>query len=147
MSKKNNQTTFLKTSEVKRNWFHLDATGKTLGRLATEIANILRGKHRADYTPYIDCGDGVIVINSDKIHVTGAKDAQKIYRYYTGSMSGMREIPYRTMKARDPSYIITHAVKGMMPTNRLSDKQLTRLRVFAGDQHTQEAQKPIQVNI
>lgn len=133
--------------DSKPNWFILDATGKTLGRFAAEIAKILRGKHKPTFTTFADAGDGVIVINAEKIHVTGAKEAQKIYRYYTGSMSGLREVPYRTMKARKPEYIIEHAVKGMMPHSRLARAQIKKLRVFAGPEHNLAAQKPIQANI
>lgn len=136
-----------KESEMKLHWFLIDATGKTLGRLTTEIAKILRGKHKASFTTYLDCGDGVIVVNAEKIHVTGSKEAQKIYRYYTGSMSGLREIPYRIMKARKPCYIIEHAVKGMMPKTRLARAQLKKLRIFAGSEHNLAAQQPIHVNI
>lgn len=140
--------TFLpKKNDIKLNWFILDASGKTLGRLTCEISKILRGKHKPIYTTYLDCGDGVIVINAEKVKVTGSKEAQKLYRYYTGSMSGLREIPYRTMKARKPEYIIEHAVKGMMPKSRLGRHQLKKLRVFAGDQHDLAAQQPVQVNI
>lgn len=133
--------------ETKQNWLILDASGKTLGRLSAEIAKILRGKHKPIYTSYMDCGDGVIVINAEKVKVSGAKEAQKIYRYYTGSMSGLREIPYRTMQARKPEYIIEHAVKGMMPKSRLGKQQLKKLRIFAGDKHDLAAQQPISVNI
>lgn len=141
------QTILLTKEEVKHQWFLVDATGKTLGRLACEIAKILRGKHKPSYTPYIDCGDGVVIINAEKIEVTGGKEAQKIYRYYTGYMGGMREIPYRVMMARKPEYILTHAIKGMVPRNRLGRAQMKRLRVFAGEQHGLEAQQPIPVNI
>jgi large subunit ribosomal protein L13 len=147
MSQQNNKTTLLTKEEVKRTWFVLDAEGKTLGRFASEVAKILRGKHKPDFTSHIDTGDGVIVINADKIKVTGSKEAQKFYRYYTGYMSGMREIPYRTMKARKPAYIIEHAVHGMMPKTRLARHQLKRLRVYAGAEHDQAAQKPVNVNI
>lgn len=143
----NNKTYMLKNNEVKPTWLILDAAGKTLGRFAAEIAKILRGKHKPTYTTHIDSGDGVIVINADKIRVTGAKEAQKLYRYYTGYMKGLREIPYRTMKARKPEYIIEHAVKGMMPHSRLARAQYKRLRVYAGTEHDQAAQKPIQVTI
>lgn len=136
-----------KPHETKHDWFILDATGKTLGRLASEIAKILRGKHKATYTTFSDAGDGVIVVNAEKVRVTGAKEAQKIYRYHTGAMSGMREIPYRTMLARKPTYIVEHAVKGMMPQSRLAEAQLKRLRVFAGEEHEMHAQNPIKVNI
>lgn len=133
--------------ETKLNWFIFDATGKTLGRLTSEISKILRGKHKPTFTTYLDCGDGVIVINAEKVKVTGSKEAQKIYRYYTGSINGLREIPYRVMKARKPQYIIESAVKGMMPKTRLGKQQLRKLRVFAGAEHDLAAQQPIQVNI
>jgi large subunit ribosomal protein L13 len=145
MDKKSN--CFLKKKEdVVHQWFLLDATGKTLGRFASEIAKVLRGKHRPDFTPHIDCGDGVIVINADKIVVTGSKKARKIYRYYTGSMGGLREIPYATMKDRHPTYPIEHAVKGMMPKSRLARNQMKRLRIYAGAEHDMTAQQPIVVN-
>lgn len=134
-------------NERKPNWFMLDASGKTLGRLTAEISKILRGKHKPSFTPFLDCGDGVIVINAEQVKVTGSKEAQKIYRYYTGSMSGLREIPYRVMKGRKPEYIIEHAVKGMMPKSRLGKQQLRKLRVFAGKEHDLSAQQPISVNI
>jgi large subunit ribosomal protein L13 len=143
-------TTLLLTKEDARNarrWFLLDASGKTLGRFAAEVAKILRGKNKPTFTPHVDAGDGVIIINAEKIEVTGAKEAQKIYRYHTGAMSGMREVPYRVMKTRKPDYIIRHAVKGMMPKTRLSEAQLKKLRIYAGDKHDMEAQKPIAVNI
>ncbi len=149
MTTKKNTTVFLTKEEVipTRKWLLFDATGKTLGRFAAEIAKVLRGKHKPGFTPYIDCGDGVIVINAEKIVVTGAKAAQKIYRYPTGAMSGMREVPYRTMLARKPDYIVTHAVKGMMPKTRLTEAQMKHLRVFAGDKHAMQAQTPLAVNI
>lgn len=141
------KTLIPKKEEVKKVWLVLDAEGKTLGRLAAEIAKILCGKHKPTYTTYLDCGDGVIVINAEKVHVTGAKAAQKIYRYHTGAMSGMREIPYRTMLARNPTRILERAVTGMMPKTRLGKEQLKKLRVFAGAEHQMEAQKPVQANI
>ncbi|NGX39408.1 MAG: 50S ribosomal protein L13 [Chlamydiae bacterium] len=128
-----------------RKWILFDAKGKTLGRFATEIAKVLRGKHKPSFTSHVDCGDGVIIINAGKIEVTGAKEAQKLYRYYTGSMGGLREIPYRVMKERKPEYIIRHAVQGMMPKTRLGKQQLKKLRIFAGDSHDMEAQQPISV--
>lgn len=137
----------LKEAEVKRDWFILDATGKTLGRLASEITKVLRGKHKPTFTTYIDGGDGVIVINADKVAVTGNKAATKVYIHYTGSMSGLREIPYRVMMARKPEYVIEHAVKAMMPRTRLANAQYKRLRVFAGAEHNMTAQKPITATI
>lgn len=141
------KTLMLKKQDIKQTWYVLDATGKTLGRFAAEVAKILRGKHKPTYTANIDNGDGVIVVNAEKIAVTGNKEANKIYRYYTGYIGGMREIPYRTMKARKPQYIIEHAVEGMMPGSRLGRQLSKKLRVFAGPEHNLEAQKPIAVNI
>lgn len=148
MSEQKQQKTYMLTKEqIKPDWILLDATGKTLGRLATEIAKILRGKHKPTFTSHIDSGDGVIVINAEKVAVTGSKAAQKLYRYYTGYMGGLREVPYRTMQARKPQYIIEHAVKGMMPKTRLGRQQLKKLRVVAGAEHGQSAQKPIEAKI
>jgi large subunit ribosomal protein L13 len=149
MEKKKNTTILVKKEEVSstRKWFILDASGKTLGRFATEVAKILRGKHKTNFTPHVDTGDGVIVINAGKIKVTGAKAAQKLYRYYTGSMSGLREIPYEVMLGRKPDYIIWHAVKGMVPKTRLGEAQMKKLRIFADDKHDLQAQSPISVNI
>ena len=141
------KTKMAKAGEARRRWFLLDATGKTLGRFASEVAKILRGKHKPDFTSHEDSGDGVIVINAEKIRVTGAKQVQKIYRYYTGSMGGLREIPYDVMQSRNPTYIIEHAVHGMMPRTRVASAQSKRLRVFAGGEHNMEAQQPIAVNI
>ncbi|MBY0529346.1 MAG: 50S ribosomal protein L13 [Rhabdochlamydiaceae bacterium] len=150
MTQKKKDTSTLRTKEevrINRKWFILDATGKTLGRFAAEVAKVLRGKHKTDFTPYVDTGDGVIIINAEKIKVTGAKEAQKIYRYHTGAMSGMREVPYRVMKERKPDYIIWHAVKGMMPKTRLTEAQMKKLRIYAGEAHDMQAQQPISVNI
>jgi large subunit ribosomal protein L13 len=146
---KNNKTILLTKEEAQaaRKWFVLDASGKTLGRFASEIAKILRGKHKPHFTSHVDTGDGVIVINAEKIAVTGAKQAQKNYYYHTGAMSGLREVPYEVMKARKPDYIIRRAVKGMMPKTRLAEAQIKKLRIFKGDQHDMGAQQPISVNI
>ncbi|HKZ00424.1 MAG TPA: 50S ribosomal protein L13 [Rhabdochlamydiaceae bacterium] len=148
-AKKKNTTVMMTKEEVQamRKWLILDASGKTLGRFASEIAKILRGKHKTTFTPHVDTGDGVIVINATKIKVTGAKEAQKIYRYHTGAMSGMREVPYSIMMARKPDYIIRRAVKGMMPKTRLSEAQMKKLRIFADDKHDLSGQAPISVNI
>lgn len=143
-------TTILLTkeeAEVGKKWFLLDASGKTLGRFSAEIAKILRGKHKPTFTSHVDAGDGVVIINASKIKVTGAKAAQKIYRYHTGAMSGMREIPYEVMMARKPDYIIRRAVKGMMPKTRLGEAQMKKLRIFADDQHDLQAQLPIVAQI
>ena len=147
--KKNNTTILLtkEEAEVGKKWFLLDASGKTLGRFSAEIAKILRGKHKPTFTAHVDAGDGVVIINAAKIKVTGAKAAQKIYRYHTGAMSGMREIPYEVLLARKPDYIIRHAVKGMMPKTRLAEAQMKKLRIFADDQHDLQAQLPIVAQI
>ena len=142
-----NKTIMLKNEEVVRRVLFRSAAGKTLGRFASEITKVLRGKHKPTFTTYADGGDGVIVINADKIRVTGAKEAQKVYRYHTGFVGGLREVSYRTMQARKPEYIIEHAVKGMMPRSRLARAQFKRLRVFAGAEHDMAAQKPIHANI
>jgi large subunit ribosomal protein L13 len=144
---KRTETSLPNVNEISRNWLILDAAGKTLGRFASEVAKILRGKHKPIYTRFVDCGDGVIVINAEKIKVTGTKEANKLYRYHTGFVGGLREIPYRTMQARKPDYIIEHAVKGMVPRTTQGREQMKRLRIFAGTEHNMEAQKPIQVNI
>ncbi|MBS0626933.1 MAG: 50S ribosomal protein L13 [Verrucomicrobia bacterium] len=147
--KKKNTTILLtkEEAEVGKKWFLLDASGKTLGRFSAEVAKILRGKHKPTFTSHVDAGDGVVIINAAKIKVTGAKAAQKIYRYHTGAMSGMREIPYEVMLARKPDHIIRRAVKGMMPKTRLAEAQMKKLRIFADDQHDLQAQLPIVAQI
>ncbi len=130
-----------------RKWYLFDATGKTLGRFAAEITKVLRGKHRPDYTPNVDCGDGVIIINAEKIAVTGMKEARKIYRTYTGFIGGMREVPFRTLIARKPEIVLERAIKGMMPKTRLGGQQVKKLRIFKGTKHDLQAQNPIPVTI
>jgi large subunit ribosomal protein L13 len=143
------KTPILTTKEAldSRKWYLFDASGKTLGRFAAEVAKILRGKHRPDYTPNVDCGDGVVIINAEKIAVTGMKRARKIYRKYTGFIGGMREIPYSTMIARNPEMVLERAIKGMMPKTRLGGQQVRKLRIFKGAAHDLKAQQPIPVNI
>lgn len=136
-----------KQSVDTRKWYLLDASGKTLGRFAAEAAKILRGKHRPDFTSYVDCGDGVVIINAEKIAVTGMKKARKIYKSYTGYIGGLKEIPYSTMIARKPEYVLMHAIKGMMPKTRLGGQQVKKLRIFKGASHDMDAQQPIPVNI
>ena len=131
-----------KPSEVERKWYILDAEGKTLGHLASEAASILRGKKKQTYTPYIDCGDYVIVINAEKIEVTGKKAKEKIYKHHTGYPGGLREITFEKLQAKDPEEIIRHAVKGMMPKGPLGRQMYKKLKVYAGPEHKHEAQKP-----
>lgn len=131
-----------KPSEIERKWYVLDAEGKTLGRLASEAASILRGKKKPTYTPFLDCGDYVIVINAEKIEVTGKKEKEKIYKHHTGYPGGLREITYEKLQAKDPEEIIRHAVKGMMPKGPLGRQMFKKLKVYAGPEHKHEAQKP-----
>lgn len=130
-----------------KNWFILDATGKTLGRFASEVAKVLRGKHSPTFTPHVDTGDGVIVVNAKKIVVTGAKEAQKVYQRYSGYQSGLKETSYRVMQAKNPAYIIEHAVKGMLPKTKQARAQMKRLRIFSEGKHSHMAQKPQSVTI
>ena len=130
-----------------RKWYLLDAAGMTLGRFASEVAKILRGKHRTDFTPHVDCGDGVVIINAEKITVTGMKGARKIYNSYTGYIGGQRQVPFDTLLARKPTLILERAIKGMMPKSRLGAQQLRKLRIYAGPEHTMQAQNPTPVNM
>jgi len=144
----NHKTIFLTKEKVRtKNWYLLDAAGKTLGRFSAEIAKILRGKHKPDFTPNVDCGDGVVVINAEKIKVTGNKETQKVYRHYSGHIGGLKEIPYKEMLAKHPERIIFNAVKGMLPKTPLGKSQVKKLRVYAGAEHDLQAQKPQAVNI
>ena len=131
-----------KPSEIERKWYVLDAEGKTLGRLASEAASILRGKKKPTYTPFLDCGDYVIVINADKVEVTGKKAKEKIYKHHTGYPGGLREITFEKLQAKDPEEIIRHAVKGMMPKGPLGRQMYKKLKVYAGPEHKHAAQKP-----
>ena len=138
-------TPMLKQHEVQRDWIEIDATGKTLGRLASQIAMALRGKHRPDYTPHVDSGAGVIVKNADKVRVTGFKEARKFYHWHSGYIGGLRTFSYREMHQRKPEYILYHAVKGMLPKTKQGRAQLKRLRLYLGNEHKHEAQQPVEV--
>ena len=131
-----------KPSEIERKWYILDAEGKTLGMLASEAASILRGKKKPIYTPYIDCGDYVIVINAEKIQVTGKKAKEKVYKHHTGYPGGLREITFDKLIAKDPEEVIRHAVKGMMPKGPMGRQMYKKLKVYAGPEHKHAAQKP-----
>jgi len=132
----------LKKEDVKRDWYIVDAAGKTLGRLATEIAKILMGKHKVTYTPHVDNGDFVIVINADKIHVTGKKLDKKIYYKHTGYFGHLKEETLRQKLQKKPEELIYLAVKGMLPKNKLRKEMLKRLKVYAGPEHPHKAQNP-----
>jgi len=131
-----------KTGEIKRDWYVVDAEGQTLGRLATQIADRLRGKGKPQFTHHIDTGDFVVVVNAEKIAVTGNKLDQKRYYRHSGYPGGLRSRSFEEMLARRPEEIIRLAVKGMMPRNRLARKQLTKLKIYAGPEHPHSAQKP-----
>ena len=136
------KTYVAKPSDRQRDWYVVDTSGKTLGRLATQIAETLRGKRKPTYTPHIDTGDFVVVINAEKIAVTGNKRANKLYHRHSGYPGGLRTRTFEEMITRRPEEVIRLAVKGMMPRNRLARKQLTKLKVYAGAEHPHIAQKP-----
>lgn len=131
-----------KPGEVTPKWYVIDAEGQVLGRLAVKIANILRGRHRATYTPHVDTGDFVVVINAEKIVVTGRKEDQKQYMFYSGYFGNERRVKLKDFRARRPEFIIEHAVKGMLQRNRLGRAQLTKLKIYAGAEHPHAAQQP-----
>ena len=131
-----------KPAEVEHKWYVIDAEGKTLGRLATEIATILRGKNKPIYTPHVDCGDNVIVINAEKVNVTGKKRKDKVYTSYSGFPGGKKEITFEKMQEKKPEEIIRHAVKGMLPEGRLGRQMFKKLHVYTGPEHKHDAQKP-----
>lgn len=136
------KTISAKPNEVERTWYVVDAEGKTLGRLSTEIARILRGKHKPSYTPHVDTGDYVIVINADKVRVTGKRLDQKMYYRHSGYMGGLTTIPLRRMLETHPERVIEHAVKGMLPKNRLGRQMYKKLKVYASPDHPHQAQQP-----
>jgi len=131
-----------KPHEVEKKWYVVDAEGRTLGRLASEIASILRGKKKPIYTPHVVTGDYVIVINAEKVEVTGKKRKEKIYKRHSGYPGGLHEITFEKLQAKNPEEIIRHAVKGMMPGGRLGRQMYKKLRVYAGPEHDHTAQKP-----
>ena len=136
------QTTVVKPSDITRKWYVVDAEGKTLGRLASEVASVLRGKNKPIYTPHVDCGDYVIVINAEKIEVTGKKRKEKIYKRHTGYPGGLKEITFEKLLEKQPEEILRHAVKGMLPKGPLGRDMAKKLKVYAGAEHKHEAQKP-----
>ena len=140
-------TYMAKVETLDRKWYVIDAAGKPLGRTAVAAANILRGKHRPEFTPHVDCGEFVIIINADKAVLTGRKLEQKYYRRHSGYIGGLKEVQYKTLMATKPELAMELAVKGMLPHNSIGAKSATRLKVFAGAEHTHAAQKPIAVEI
>ena len=131
-----------KPAEVERKWYVVDAEGKTLGRMASEVAAILRGKNKPTFTPHVDCGDYIIVINAEKVAVTGKKRQENIYKRHTGYPGGLRELTFEQLLEKHPEEVVKHAIKGMMPTGKLGRQMYKKLKVYAGPEHKHEAQKP-----
>lgn len=139
-------STFMAKAEtVERKWYVIDAANKPLGKTAVTAANILRGKHRPEFTPHVDCGEFVIIINAGKAVLTGKKLEQKYYRHHSGYIGGLKEVQYKTLMANRPEMAMELAVKGMLPHNTLGAKAFTRLKVYAGAEHNHAAQKPVEL--
>jgi large subunit ribosomal protein L13 len=136
------KTTVLRPGEFERDWYVVDASGKTLGRLATRVATILRGKNKPGYAPYMDVGDFVVVVNADKIHVTGNKMEDKTYWSHTKYPGGIRLVSLKDKMEKDPTFAVTNAVRGMLPHNKLGRRLLKKLKVYAGEKHPHESQQP-----
>ena len=140
-------STFMAKKEtVERKWYVIDAAGQPLGKTAAKAATILRGKHRPEFTPHVDCGEFVIIINAAKAVLTGKKLEQKYYRHHSGYIGGLKEVQYRTLMATKPEFAMELAVKGMLPHNSIGAASATRLKVYAGETHNQQAQQPIELN-
>ena len=131
-----------KATEVKRSWFLVDANGKTLGRLATEVASRLRGKHKAEYTPHVDTGDYIVIVNAAKISVTGNKFDDNMYHHHTGYIGNLKSVPFKDLIESKPEEVIQKAVKGMLPKGPLGREMARKMKVFAGNEHTHAAQQP-----
>ena len=141
------KTYMAKNGEVVRQWYIVDATDMPLGRLASQVASVIRGKHKPTFTPNVDMGDYVIVINTDKVVLTGNKLEDKMYTYHTGYVGGLKQTPYKTMMANKSDVVVYEAVKGMLPKNKLGKQMLKKLRVFKGAEHDHVAQQPEVLNI
>ena len=141
------KTFMAKAGQVERKWYVVDASGMALGRLASQVAAVLRGKNKPTFTPNVDCGDHVIIINSDKVILTGKKLDKKFYTYHTGYIGGLKQIPYSKMMAEKSDLAVYEAVKGMLPKNSLGRKMLTKLRVYKGAEHNQQAQMPVELKL
>jgi large subunit ribosomal protein L13 len=135
-------THFVKTGEVLRDWYLVDADGKTLGRLATEVARVLMGKHKPTYTPNADAGGFVVVVNAEKIRLTGNKWLGKIYFHHSQYPGGLTALPAREMMSRKPRFLVEHAVRGMLPKNRIGDRLIRKMKVYTGENHPHKAQQP-----
>lgn len=139
-------TYMAKKETVERKWYVIDAADQPLGKTAVKAATILRGKHRPEFTPHVDCGEFVIIINASKAVLTGKKLEQKYYRHHSGYIGGLKEVQYKTLMATKPELAMELAVKGMLPHNSIGAAAATRLKVYAGDAHKQQAQQPIELN-
>ena len=143
----NNKSYMAKPSEVEKKWYVVDATDAILGRLSSQVATILRGKNKPEFTPNVDCGDFVIVINCNKVRLTGKKLEQKYYRHHTGYIGGLKEVQYKKIMQEKPEFAVYKAVKGMLPKNSLGEAMLTKLRVYAGSEHPHSAQQPVELKL
>ena len=141
------KTTMANSETVERKWYVVDAEGQTLGRFASEIAKILKGKNKPVYTPHVDCGDYVIVLNCDKVVLTGNKANQKVYRHHTGWVGNLKEVSYKDMMAKHPERIVEMAVKRMLPKNKLGKAMYKKLKVVSGPEHCFSAQKPEKIEL
>ncbi|HCC45261.1 MAG TPA: 50S ribosomal protein L13 [Gammaproteobacteria bacterium] len=141
------KTVSAKKESISQEWFVVDATNKTLGRLSTAIANRLRGKHKPEYTPHVDTGDYIVVVNAEKVRVTGNKKTDKIYHHHTGYPGGIKSITFDKLIDKAPEQVIEKAVKGMMPKNKLSRSMLSKLKIYAGSAHPHSAQQPMPLEI
>ena len=138
----NNVTYSAKKGQVERKWYIIDASNKPLGRVAAEAAKLLRGKHKPTFTPNVDTGDHVIILNTEKVILTGRKSEQKIYRHHSGYIGGMKEIAAKDLLAKNPEKAMMLAIKGMLPHNRLGRQMINKVRIYAGAEHENQAQKP-----
>lgn len=140
-------TTMAKKEAIVRGWYIIDAAGKTLGNVAVAAATVLNGKHRPEYTPHVDCGECVVIINADKVVLTGKKLDQKMYYHHTGYVGGLKAVKYRTLMATRPEMVVELAVKGMLPKNKIGAASFGRLKVYRGAEHEQQAQKPVALEV
>ena len=139
------KTYMAKPAEVERKWYVVDATDMVLGRLASQVAMVLRGKNKPTFTPNVDTGDYVIIINADKVRLTGKKPEKKYYRYHTGYIGGLKEVQYKKLMAEKPEFVVYKAVKGMLPKNAIGRTMIKKLHVYAGNEHNHQAQQPVEL--
>jgi large subunit ribosomal protein L13 len=144
---KSSKSFMAKPGEVESKWYIIDATDLVLGRLASQVATILKGKNKPEYTPNVDCGDHVIIINCDKVKLTGKKLEQKYYRYHTGYIGGLKEVQYKKLMLEKPEFAVYKAVRGMLPKTTLGREMLKKLRVYAGGEHSHQAQQPVALEL